>query len=148
MDQQRTAYVLTDEIKTKVGQYYNNISRTSPNTKDVVLVGGVLTPIKYLEQTLSTCFNNFKKEFPLINIGQTGFEQLRPKNIKLLSLAKRQVCCCITHVNIESLRVKLNNVLKVNESVIFENNEDLVQFMLCNSDSINCIEQNCKTCGT
>ena len=42
-------------------------------------------------------------------------------------VAYQKVCCCIKHVNIEYLRLKINAILKVNESnILFENNKTLV----------------------
>ena len=79
-------HVLTDDIKKKVVEFYNEISRTSPNNKETLLIGDQHTPVKYLEQTLATCFINFKEKFPDLNISQTSFEHFRPKNVKLRGL--------------------------------------------------------------
>ena len=57
----------------------------------MILIDGQQTAVKYLEHTLSTLFKRFQTQHPGIKICQNNFERMRPKNIKLRSLAKRQV---------------------------------------------------------
>ena len=89
----------------------------------------------------------FKQENQRVKMGHTSFENLRPKNIKLKSQAQRQVCCCIKHVNIDYLRTKLNELLRINNQLIILDNEILVSKTVCRSDDITCIERLCKNCS-
>ena len=57
------------------------------------------------------------------------------------------MCCCTQHVNADYLQTKLNDLLRINEQAVIKDNETLVSNTLCNSDSIACIERDCKQCG-
>ena len=111
------------------------------------MVEGQRQPVKFLEKTLSEYFHIFKQEIATVKMGHTSFENLQPKNIKLKSQARRQVCCCIQHVNIDYLRTKLNELLRINNQPIIPDNEILVSKTVCGSDDITCIERLCKNCS-
>ena len=127
--------------------FYNNLARESPHKKASVLINKTRTQIRYLENSLATCFKQFKDAYPNIRLSQSAFESVRPKNIKLHSQATRQVCCCQTHVNIDYLRQTLNLMLRANDRNIVQSNEDLVNLTLCKEHNLKCIEQRCDNCG-
>ena len=147
MSRSRNKTVITDETKTLVINFYNSVARECPYKKSTVLVEEQRQPVKFLEKTLSEYFYIFKQENPTVKMGHASFENLRPKNIKLKSQAQRQVCCCIQHVNIDYLRTKLNELLRINNQLIILDNEILVSKTVCRSDDITCIERLCKNCS-
>jgi len=55
-------------------------------------------------------FLKFQESNPLVDIGQSSFEYLKPFFVK--PLKNRNTCCCIYHVELEELRVALNNMYK------------------------------------
>ena len=50
-------------------------------------------------------------------------------------------------MNIDYLRTKLNELLRVNDQLVIPDNETLVSKTVCSSDDINCIESLCKNCS-
>ena len=56
----RKSYVLIQEVKDKIFTFYNTNSRNSTNTKEMILIDGQRTAVKYLEHTLSTLFKRFQ----------------------------------------------------------------------------------------
>ena len=76
MNKKRASYVVTEAVKDTVKEFFKDISRTSTNKKETVLVNGQRTPVKFLEQTLSTCYAIFKETFPTVKIGEISFENL------------------------------------------------------------------------
>ncbi len=147
MSRKRDSFVLTDSTRKLVLDFYEEVGRECPYRKSTVKVNEEKRHILFLEKTLTEYFSLFKSRNPDIKIGQTSFEKLRPKHVKLKSQAKRQVCCCTQHVNVDYLRTKLNDLLRINEQTVIKDNETLVSNTLCNSDSITCIERDCKHCG-
>ena len=131
MSRSRNKTVITDVTKTLVINFYNSAVHECPYKNSTVLVEGQRQPVKFLEKTLSEYFHIFKQENPTVKMGHTSFENLRPKNIKLKSQAQRQVCCCIKHVNIDYLRTKLNELLRINNQPIIPDNEILVSETVC-----------------
>ena len=138
---------MTDSTRKLVLDFYEEVGRECPYRKSTVMVNGEKRHILFLEKRLTEYFSLFKSLNPDVKIGQTSFEKLRSKNVKLKSQAKRQVCCCTQHVNADYLRTKLNDLLRINEQAVIKDNETLVSNTLCNSDSIACIERDCKQCG-
>ena len=75
MKKRRDSFVLSNSVKTKILLFYNEEARISPNAKEMILVSGKRTAVKYLEQTLSSLFKKFKEENPNITIGLvTGYD--------------------------------------------------------------------------
>ena len=91
MKKTRKSFVLTQEVKDKIFTFYNTNSRNSIHTKEMILMDVQRAAVKYLEHTLSTLFKRFQTQHPGVKISQNSFERMRPKNIKLRSLAKQQV---------------------------------------------------------
>ena len=147
MSRNRKSTILTVETKELVEQFFNSVGRECPYRKNTINVNGVRKPIFFLEKTLTSYYQLFKQHHPNIVISQSSFEKLRPKNVKLKAAATRQVCCCTQHTNIEYLRKKLNELLRVNQHEIISDNDNLVLKTICNIDSINCIERRCNNCG-
>ena len=131
MSRFRNKTVITDVTKTLVINFCNSAVHECPYKNSTVLVEGQRQPVKFLEKTLSEYFHIFKQENPTVKMGHTSFENLRPKNINLKSQAQRQVCCCIKHVNIDYLRTKLNELLRINNQPIIPDNEILVSETVC-----------------
>ena len=78
-----------------VTNFYNKVAREFPDRKSTVLVYEQKQPVKFLEKTLTQYYQQLKLENPAVIIGQTSFENLQPKNVKLKFQAQSQVCCCI-----------------------------------------------------
>ena len=114
---------------------------------NIYLVYGLKQPFKFLEKTLTRYCQQFKLENLAVIIGQTSFENLIPKNVKLKFQAQRQVCCCTQHINIDYVRTKLNELLCINGQLVISDNETLVSRTSRKSDNINCIEKLCKNCS-
>ena len=56
-----------------------------------------------MELLLLQAFHQFKTEHPEFKVGKSSFQLLRPENIRLKADAKRLVCCCMYHQNIDYL---------------------------------------------
>ena len=139
--------------KRAVTEYYNrdDTSRVLPykNRTVKVKIDGNVTrePLRVMEKTLKEAYSQFQKENPQIKVGKTSFIKLRPKNVRMKSSAKRLVCGCTYHQNIEYIRKTVSRVLNVNKdnSECFDSNENLCRFILCNDKKI-CINQKCSKC--
>ena len=91
MKKDRIPFVLTSDAKERIVNFFYEHSRNSPNAKEMILINGNRTAVKYLEYSLSILYSKFTKAFPEMKISQSSFEKVRPKNIKLMNKAKRQV---------------------------------------------------------
>ena len=100
--------------------------------------------------TLTKAYYMYKKETPNHTLCQRKFEVLCPKNIKTQKFAQRMVCCCTIHTNFDYIRNSLKRVVQVNgaEHNVFNSNEELVNFTLCKSATMQCITRTCTECGT
>ena len=85
-----------------------------------------------MEKTLNQTFAMFKSEFCNLKIGKTIFQILRPGNVCLKGAAKRLVCCCLYHQNIEYLQKAVAHILRINkrDTKNFDNNENMCKFLL------------------
>ena len=82
-----------------------------------------------------------------MKISKRTFENYRPKNVRLKCDARRLVCCCQYHVNIDYLRKSLNNSLAKNEKAVkFKNSAELIDAAICDSNIVSCIVRQCKEC--
>ena len=104
--------------------------------------------IRIMELSPLKAFHQFKTEHPEFKVGKSTSQLLRPKNIRLKAAAKRLVCCCTYHQNIDYLRKTITRVLKFNKenSDLFTSNENLCSFVLCDNNSMLCINQKCEDC--
>lgn len=91
MKKDRKPFILTGDAKEKILNFFYEHSRNSPNATEMPLINGNRTAVKYLEYSLSILYSKFTKAFPDMKISQSSFEKVRPKNIKLMNKAKRQV---------------------------------------------------------
>ena len=100
--------------KKLVREFFNrdNISRVVPykdQTINIKIAGKKIKyPLRVMEKTLNQAYAMFKSEFCNLKIGKTTFQTLRPRNVRLKGAAKRLVCCCLCHQNIEYLRKQLH----------------------------------------
>ena len=103
-----------------------------------------------MEKTLNQTFAMFKSEFCNLKIGKTIFQILRPGNVCLKGAAKRLVCCCLYHQNIEYLQKAVAHILRINkrDTTNFGNNKNICKFLLCDDKNILCINQICETCSS
>ena len=53
MKKTRKSFVLTQEVKDKIFTFYKTNSRNSTNTKEMILIDGQQTAVKYLEHTVN-----------------------------------------------------------------------------------------------
>ena len=89
MSRSREKTVLTEETKMMVTSFYNKVAQECFYRKSTFLVYGLKQPVKFLEKTLTWYCQQFKLENLAVIIGQTSFENLRPKNVKLKFQAQR-----------------------------------------------------------
>ena len=142
------------EYVKKVSSFYNkdHISRTLPYkklTKKIKDQNGNYerVAIRVMEITLRKAYQLFVQEHPEVKICRCQFETLRPKNICLKSNAKRLVCCCVYHTNIEYSRKPLNNLLVVSrKDTLLQNNDQLTSIILCDPNSFKCVFGLCSEC--
>ena len=101
-----------------------------------------------MEKTLNQAYAMFKSEFCNLKIEKTTFQTLRPVNVYLKGAAKRLMCCCLYHQNIEYLQKAVAPILRINkrDTINFDNNENMCKFLLWDDKSILCIHQICETC--
>ena len=51
------------------------------------------------------------------------------------------------HANIDYVRTKLNELLRINDQPVISDSDTIVSKNVCRSDNINCIEKFCKICN-
>ena len=80
-----------------------------------------------------------------IKIARETFRMLRPKNVHLNSAARRSVCCCTIHQNVEYARKAIHRISIVNRvtDFSFKDNESLCNAALCDAKSIKCTTRKC-----
>ena len=85
-----------------------NISRIVPNKNRTINIKTdgkkIKCPLRVMEKTLNQAYAMFRSEFRNLKTGKTTFQTLRPRNVRLKGAAKRLVCCCLCHQNIEYLQ--------------------------------------------
>ena len=139
--------------KKLVTEFFNceNISRIVPNKNRTIntKIDGkkIKCPLRVMEKILNQAYAMFKSEFCNLKIEKTTFQTLRPINVYLKSAAKRLMCCCLYHQNIEYLQKAVAPILRINkrDTINFDNNENMCKFLLCDDKSILCIHQICET---
>ena len=103
-------------------------------------------PIRVIDLTFFEAYNEFIKKYPNVKVQRQAFEMKQPKNVRLMKDAKRLVCACTYHVNIDHMRKSLKNLLLMNDKPLIKDNADLVDRARCSSDKIACIAGTCKSC--
>ena len=133
--------------------FYNrdDISKVLPYKSKTVSVKTIFNTfqrksIRVMELSLLQAFHQFKTEHPEFKVGKSTFQLFRPKNVRLKAVAKRLVYCCTYHQNIDYLRKTITRVLKFNKEIfdLFTSNDNLCNFVLCDSNSMLCINQKCE----
>ena len=113
----------------------DDISKVLPYKSKTVSVKTIFNTfqrksIRVMELSLFPAFHQFKTEHPEFKVGKSTFQFLRPKNVRLKAAAKRLVCCCTYHQNIDYLPKTITRVLKFNKeySDLFTSNDNLCNF--------------------
>ena len=133
--------------------FYNrdDISRVVPHKNATVLVRKLdgttqRECIRILEKPLDKLYSMFCVENPECKIKIRKFEILRPKNVRHRNAAKRMVCCCTIHTNVEYLRqaaIRYCNISDIDHT-IFKSNEKLCSSYICPEASISCYLRTCR----
>ncbi|KXJ17259.1 hypothetical protein AC249_AIPGENE8686 [Exaiptasia diaphana] len=139
---------LSPHIVQQVKSFYqrDSISRQSAGIKEFVLCwnGGKKTPwaeeVPTVLSKRSTC--SFREEYPNFKIGFSKFCSMRPSHVLLYSTTPRSVCCCEYHENIKLLRDCLSK--EIDGFPVYSN--DLVNELVCNIDSEECMFGRCTKC--
>ncbi|CAF4403927.1 unnamed protein product, partial [Didymodactylos carnosus] len=94
---------LQQTVIDKVIEFYldDNISRQSPNKKDVIRVNKKPVALKFLQMSISEAFEKFKNDFSEYKIGHSKFYELRPKWVK--KTYPHDICMCLYHENFNLL---------------------------------------------
>ena len=147
-----------NELFKRIKEFYNrdDISRVVPHKNATILIkndDGVQERVclRILEKTLEKVFEMFCEDNPNEKIKQRTFEQLRPKNVRLRRTAKRMVCCCTIHTNINYLRqaaIRYCNISNNSQTIInaLGTNETLCNYYTCPIVATACIQRVCDIC--
>ena len=136
----------TDEnIEKEIIEFYqtDEVSRVMPGKKDCLVVktkeGGKKTEQKRLVLfNLKDAFQQFKEKNPTKNIGFSKFASLRPPWCILAgSSGTHNVCICSIHQNLK---------LMMDASKCKISYKDLLQLMVCDIDSAECMLGHCPNC--
>jgi hypothetical protein len=84
-------------------QFYlqDGISRMSSNTKDVIKIKNELVPVRFMEMTVYEALRKFYDDYPMIKVGKSSFDSLRPRQVKLN--CPHETCMCHIHENMSLL---------------------------------------------
>lgn len=95
-------------VAKKAVVFYNSdkVSRVVPHKNATILVKNSdgfkeRVCLRILEKTVESTYNSFCNQNPECIINLRKFGELRPRNVRLRKMAKRSVCCCTVHVNID-----------------------------------------------
>ena len=147
---------VTPEEKDRILNFYmeDNVSRVLPYKNRTILMKNKIgvkerVAMRVMELTLVKAYEKFSAANVDIQIDRRSFEKLRPRNVLLKRCAKRLVCACSYHINIDHLRGGLSKLLKRNEkeeeAKNLSSNEKMTEFLLCKKD-IKCLTGNCENC--
>ena len=104
-------------------------------------------PVRVMELNIKDSFKLFCQENQDVHISKRTFENYRPKNIHLKRDARRLVCCCQYHVNVDYIRKSLNLLFSANNKTFkFKNSAELVDASICSQNNISCVVGDCKDC--
>ena len=104
-------------------------------------------PVRVMELTIKDSFKLFCQENQDVHISKRTFENYRPKNIRLKRDARRLVCCCQHHANVDYIRKLLNLLFSANNKTFkFKNSAELVDAPICSQNNISCVVGDCKDC--
>ena len=132
---------LSDEVVSDVIKFYeeDENSQLCPGKKDCVSLGGqVYKQKRLILYSLSELFVSFKQQYPDHKIGRSAFCSLRPKWCVLPgSAGTHNVCVCKYHQNVKLMveGAKLNTDYK-----------DLIDLLVCDSQSSDCMLDECQFC--
>jgi hypothetical protein len=145
----RTSNVPEDLVQ-KVVAFYNDdeISRTSPNQKDCVIVNvdgkKVKESAKHLMFPIKEVYAMFCDDNPSTQISLSTFYKLRPPNVLSFTKFPHNICCCQIH---ENLRCSLKSLKNSNDlfSNIFIDNGMHKNFV-CEEETTECYINECEIC--
>lgn len=143
------------------------ISRPTGNKRDIIRER--IGPKNYhehekqiLEKTQNEIYEEFKKKYPEVQMGQRTFESCKPFFVVPARPADRNSCCCRTHVEIRMLFTECMNfrktVLKQKpynnvDYPVYDHLNDLVNATLCQQldgetyYAKECCNRECEKCG-
>lgn len=137
---------ISSETTDLVSLFYvkDTISYQAPGMKDYIITK---TPDgkkhkmqkRYLYFTIGEIFEEFKREYPDVDIGLSKFSYLRPKHVMLQSQTPENLCLCLYHENIRLLLEAVPNFPK--------RTGDFVSAIVCDPDNKDCMLQTCNECG-
>jgi hypothetical protein len=144
----RTSNLQGDTVRKVIDFYLDDeISRTSPNSKDsiTVIIAGVKKkePVKHLMYPIKEVFGMFRDENPLVEISLSMFFKLRPLNVLSFTKFPHNICCCQVH---ENLRCALKSLKKSDEHFFnLTTDNNMHRNFICDGDKEECFMNNCDT---
>ena len=125
-----------------------DVSRTMPSKRYATKAG----PGYLMQMSVMAAHHKYKAEYPVQHISYSKFAELRPKNVRLLSLKYREYCSCIYCINV---RYKLLSVSKVvtDKSKKKTHESDIMDMLLCPKNDnqrfhgIQCVNDMCIKCN-
>uniref|UniRef100_A0A6P7GVN1 Uncharacterized protein LOC114343446 n=1 Tax=Diabrotica virgifera virgifera TaxID=50390 RepID=A0A6P7GVN1_DIAVI len=132
---------LSNEVVNDVIKFYEDDenSRLCPGKKECVSLGHkVYKQKRLILYTLNELFVAFKEKYPSHKIGRSAFCSLRPKWCVLPgSSGTHSVCVCKYHQNVKLMIAGAN---------LNTDYKDLIDLLVCNSESSECMLDLCELC--
>lgn len=115
------------EWRIQIRKFYmrEDISKPLPCCRYATKLGAAYV----LQSTLASAFNQFKEEFPQIQVGFTKFTLLRPKQVKILTSKFRDYCVCSCCANIMLKLSVVNKIIPKEERI--QDEDDVIMKILC-----------------
>jgi hypothetical protein len=133
--------VLPDTVESLVKEFYcdDENSRLLPGKKDYVSIGRNHHMQKRLIlSNLKELYSSFKERNPAVKIGFSKFCMLRPKwCITIGASGTHSVCVCTYHQNV----ILLLNAIKIDKTY-----HELIEMIVCDRDSKECMVHRCSHC--
>ena len=110
--------------------------------------GRVLRIMKY---TRKQAFHMFKAQQPEVLIGQTTFNRLKPKDVKLMKQAQWIQCVCDLCENFRMLLAAIRLSLSRNGYEVpdvLQHTFDVIKLTICSTHNPDCLNRKCEQCST
>ncbi|CAF1368187.1 unnamed protein product [Rotaria sp. Silwood1] len=130
-------------IEQTVFNFYHTdeISKASPNKKDVLQNNKNPKPIRFMLMSLREAYQIFIQENPTMHVGKSKFCSIKPKWIK--TTTPHDSCVCEHHQNPELLLNVMNRLISFRLTL-----SSLVEMMVCQNSTVDCFLRQCSTCNT
>ncbi|CAF4173888.1 unnamed protein product [Rotaria magnacalcarata] len=131
------------DVEKEIFDFYHrdDISRASPNKKDVLKNHNNPKLIRYMLMSIMEAYQQFVQENALMKVGKSKFASLKAKWIK--TSTPHEICTCQYHQNPALLLDAFN---KMNSSKL--ELTALINIVLCKTETSACYLQECSACST